>query len=110
MTLRRPYDTLTGCRWLPRFIDEARHHLAGTLPPDYRIAFCSPQGVDGFFLRHFGLAKDEILAVVRREGSDEGVAAWFVARPDADGERIRTWNELAPKIRKPGFPGHRTPQ
>lgn len=96
--------------WLPRFIDKARHHFAGSLPPDYQQAFCHPLGVDGVFLGHFKLTKEEILAVVEREESDEAIATWFVGRPESGLEPIKAWNELAPNIGKPGFPGHRSLQ
>jgi hypothetical protein len=108
MKLRRPEDRLAGCMWLPRFIDKARHHVAGTLAQDYQRAFCSPLGIDGVFFAHFALSKDEVIEVVRREKSDEAIAAWFVARAESSEEKIRAWNELAPNIGRPGFPGQRT--
>ena len=108
MKLRRPQDTLAGCMWLPRFIDKARHHVGGTLAPDFERPFCSPMATDGVFFAHFKLTKDEILAAIEREGSDEAIARWFLQRPDSGEERIRAWNELAPNIGKPGFPAHRT--
>jgi Domain of unknown function (DUF5069) len=93
--------------WLPRFIDKARHHFAGTLPADFQRAFCSPRGIDGVFFAHFKLTKEEILPAVQREGSDEAIARWFSRRPDSGEERIRGWNLLAPKIGMPGQPSHR---
>lgn len=107
MKLRRPHDALGGCIWLPRFIDKARHHLAGTLAKDYQGAFCNPLGIDGVFLGHFAVKRDEILDMLRREANDEAVGQWFVSRPDASPEKIRLWNELAPNIGSPGFPGER---
>jgi hypothetical protein len=106
--LRRPFDSLAGCIWLPRFIDKARHHLAGTLPPDYVGAFCNPLGIDGIFLSHLLLKRDELLEVIRRESTDEAIAGWFAARRESAPERIAAWNELAPQIGKPGFPCART--
>lgn len=108
MKLRRPEDKLAGCMWLPRFIDKARHAAAGTLHADYQRAFGSPLGIDGVFFAHFALKQEEILEAIRREQSDEAIGAWFVARPQSDAEKVRAWNELAPNIGKPGFPGHRT--
>jgi Domain of unknown function (DUF5069) len=93
--------------WLPRFIDKARLHFSGTLPADFQRAFCSPMGIDGVFFAHFKLAKEEILPVIRREGSDEAVGLWFTGRPDSGGERIPEWNLLAPKIGMRGQPSHR---
>jgi hypothetical protein len=108
MNLRRPNEMLGGCMWLPRFIDKARHHLAGTLAVDFQRAFCSPLGIDGVFFSHFKLTKEEVIAAVEREGSDEAVAEWFLRRPDSSEERVAAWNALAPNIGKPGFPAHRT--
>lgn len=108
MDLRRPYDKLGGCMWLPRFIDKARQHFAGTLAEDYRRAFCSPLGIDGVFFAHFALQKDDILEAIQREKSDEAIVAWFLARPELSAEKVRAWNDLAPHIGQPGFPAHRT--
>ncbi|MSU64812.1 MAG: DUF5069 domain-containing protein [Opitutus sp.] len=89
MKLRRPTDKLAGCVWLPRFIDKARHHLAGTLDPDYVRPFCHPLATDGVFLAHFALAKEEVIGqVAAANGSDELVAAWFAQRPQCTPERI----------------------
>jgi hypothetical protein len=93
--------------WLPRFIDKARHHAAGTLPADFQRAFCSPMGVDGVFFAHFKLTKEEILPAIQREGSDEAIGLWFSRRPDSGEDRIRDWNLIAPKIGMPGQPSHR---
>lgn len=94
--------------WLPRFIDKSRHHLAGTLAPDYQGAFCNPLGIDGIFLRFFEIMKPDILEVIRTAPEDDAVAVWFTARPQASAEAILRWNELAPNIGRPEFPGGRT--
>lgn len=107
MRLRRPTDQLAGCMWLPRFIDKARHHAAGTLAPGFQRPFCSPLGVDGAFFAHFSLTKDEILAAIQREQTDAAIAAWFLARPASTPERIAAWNDVAPHLGKPGYPGER---
>jgi hypothetical protein len=98
---------LGGCMWLPRFIDKARLHFAGVLAPDYQGAFCNPLGIDGVFFAHFGLKKDQIFEVIQREPTDAGVAAWFVSRPESGPEMVRSWNELAPNIGRPGYPNER---
>lgn len=108
MHLRRPTALLAGCVWLPRFIDKARHHLAGTLGEEYIRPFCHPLATDGVFLAHFGLAKEEIIAVIRdSQGDDAVVERWFLSRPSHTPERIAAWNELAPNIGKEGFPMRR---
>lgn len=108
VALRRPLDTLAGCVWLPRFIDKARLNFAGALPADYQRAFCSPLGIDGLFLAHFSLDREQTLAAIRREPSDAAVGQWFVAGLAEPPRMIQAWNELAPNIGKPGYPGHRT--
>jgi len=101
-------DKLAGCMWLPRFIDKARHHLAGTLDPDFVRPFCHPLATDGAFFAHFGLAKEEIIRVITEsKGSDDVVVDWFVRRPQGTPEKIAAWNELAPNIGKEGFPMRR---
>lgn len=106
--LRRPTATLADCVWLPRFIDKTRHHLAGTLEPDFVRPYCHPLATDGAFLSHFGLAKDEIVEVIRLSGGDDApVAAWFLGRPGVTPVTIQAWNTLAPQLGKPGFPVHR---
>jgi hypothetical protein len=107
MKLRRPSEMLGGCMWLPRFIDKARLHLAGALPTDYQGAFCNPLGMDGVFLSHFALKKNELLELIQREPTDEAVLAWWVARPESSASAIRAWNELAPNVGKPGYPNER---
>jgi Domain of unknown function (DUF5069) len=105
--LRRPADTLSGVMWLPRFIDKARMHLAGTLPPDYAFAFCHPRGVDGVFLAFFGLEKDDFIEAVKTAGPDDApVAAWFLRQRGATPDKIAEWNATAPQLGRPGFPMH----
>ena len=105
MKLRRPADKLAGCVWLPRFIDKARHHSAGTLEAEYIRPFCHPLATDGVFFAHFQLDKDEITGVVAgSKGDDTIIAQWFEGRPQYTPERVAAWNELAPNIGKEGYP------
>lgn len=105
ITLRRPCEALAGCIWLPRFIDKCSLHFAGTLPPDYLIAFCSPHGIDGIFLDHFDITPADVQSIIRAARTDEEVARWFCAQPGVTPDKIQLWNELAPNIGKPGHPG-----
>lgn len=108
MKLRRPTERLAGCVWLPRLIDKARHHLAGTLEADFVRPFCHPLATDGVFFAHFEIEKEDILRVIAdSHGSDEAVAQWFEARDPYTPERVATWNDLAPNIGKEGYPLHR---
>lgn len=102
--LRRPWEKLGGCAWLPRFIDKCRLRAAGALPPDYQLPFCHPLAVDGHFLAHFGLAADAAVTAASAP-LDEPVLAWFVAQPGVTAETIATWNDLAPNLGRAGFPG-----
>ncbi len=108
MKLRRPTDRLADCLWLPRFIDKTRHHLAGTLEPDFALPFCHPVATDGLFLAHFEIGKDEIIRLIAdSKGSNALVAQWFEGRPQYTPERVKAWNEQAPNIGKEGHPGRR---
>lgn len=107
--LRRPTEQLAGCVWLPRLVDKTRHHLAGTLPPDYVVPFCHPLATDGAFLTHFGIAREEWIAAVRTAAdNDAAVTTWFLGGKECTEGKIQAWNTLAPDLGKPGFPLHRS--
>ena len=107
MKLRRPSARLADVCWLPRFIDKARAHLDGTLPPEYVPRFGDSKGIDGVFLRHFNLEKDKFVEAVRASaGSDIAVAKWFYAQPAVTDARVNEWNRTAPEIGRPGQFGH----
>lgn len=107
LRLPKPTDSLADCVWLPRFIAKVRHHAEGLLDGDYLLAFCHPRAVDGHFLRHFGLEKDDAISAILRAKSDDTLEQWFTALPGVTKERIAAWNEFAPKIGSPGHPGER---
>lgn len=108
MRLPRPHDRLAGCVWLPRFAEKARRFLARQLPFTYRVAFGSRLGIDGAFLRHFGLTVPQFLAAVRRSGDNEALAEWFLPHPAARPERIAEWNRRAALLGVKGHPGYLT--
>jgi hypothetical protein len=62
MNLPTPYNTLANCVWLPRILAKARLLKSGNLPQDYAARFCNPTGVDGQFLLHFNLNRDDVLS------------------------------------------------
>ena len=106
MQLRRPTARLADVCWLPRFIDKARAHLDGTLPPEYARRFADSKGIDGVFMRHFGLTKEALIEAVRASnGSDIAVAKWFYAQPGVTDDKVNEWNRTAPEIGRPGNPG-----
>ena len=103
--LRRPQEQLAGCCWLPRFADKARFYRNGRLPFLYRLAFESRLGVDGYFLRHFGLSSCDFLAGVVRAADDTALAQWFASLPEVTPQRIADWNALATTLGARGYPG-----
>lgn len=105
---RRPIDKLAGCTWLARLTDKIRLHLAGELDPSFHMPFCNPHATDGIFFAHFDLTKDDIIAAVQSSnGDDDKVASWFLGRSANVSEKIAAWNQIAPQIGRPGFPGER---
>jgi hypothetical protein len=91
---------LGGCVWLPRILAKARLLRQGALPSEYESRFCHATGVDGQFLAHFGLTREDVLAAAALP--DAEAAAWLAGRTTA--ERIREWNHLAVNLGRPGFP------
>ena len=108
MHLPRPQDQLAGCVWLPRFAEKARRFLAQQLPFTYRVAFGSRLGIDGAFLRHFGLTVSQFLVAVRRSEDSAALAQWFLSLPAASSERIAEWNRRAASLGAKGQPGYLT--
>jgi Domain of unknown function (DUF5069) len=108
MHLPRPQDQLAGCVWLPRFADKARLFLVHQLPFIYRVAFGSRLGIDGAFLRHFGLTVEQFLAAVRQSADNETLVQWFLSIPAASSERIAEWNRRAASLGAKGHPGYLT--
>ena len=107
MTLRSPAARLADVCWLPRFIDKARAHLDGTLPPAYARRFGDSKGMDGAFLRFFGLTKEAFVEAVRAaNGSDIRVAKWFYGQPGVTDKTVEEWNAIAPEFGRPGQPGY----
>src|SRR5262245_16870457 len=102
VNLPTPRATLAGCMWLPRIIAKARLIESGALPAEYAARFCHPTGVDAQFLRFFELEKEDIIRASR--GTDEHVASWFGNLTAAHPSLVAEWNELAPKLGRPGFP------
>ncbi len=80
------------------------------MPFSYRIAFGARTGVDGFFFRHFGLSKAQVLSAIRERSDDTAVAEWFLQQPGVTPERIAAWNRFAPMLGVKGHPGYRTRQ
>lgn len=108
MNLPHPRAELAGCCWLPRLTAKTRGYLKGEMTLSYRVAFGSRIGVDGYFFRHFGLTRAQVIAAVRAASSDAAVAQWFLRRPGVTAQSVAAWNELAPRLGAKGNPGYLT--
>jgi hypothetical protein len=108
LKLHRPQDQLAGCCWLPRFADKIRAAHRKQLPLFYRLALGSSLGVDGYFLRNFGLTFPSFRQAVLTAAGNEELALWFNQQPQCTPDTIQAWNSLAPQLGKPGNPGYLT--
>ena len=70
------------------------------MPPDYTANFCHLKGVDGQFLSHFALSREDILSAAAV--SDERASEWFLSRSSV--ERVEQWNQIGLNLGRPGFP------
>ena len=105
MNLRGPHQRLAGCCWLPRIVDKVRVAEQGRLPLLYRLSLGSSIGIDGYFLRHFGLTFRHVRNAVIEIQNDEGVTQWFLSQPGVNASTIEGWNDYGPKLGTPGYPG-----
>ncbi len=103
MNIRTPWQHLSGCIWLARLTDKARLMSQGNLPRDYLMLLGHPRGIDGHFVRHFGLDRNTTLEAVQLD--DSSVERWFLVQPGVTEASIQTWNELAPNLGRRGWPG-----
>ena len=90
MKLRHSSDQIAGCCWLPRFADKGRAYLVGELPFVYRLAFGHRLGVDGCFLRRFGVSRRQFLQAVAALSGDEALAQWFLTLPSVNAASIES--------------------
>ncbi len=104
-SLRLPMEMLAGCVWLARLVDKARLQKAGNLPMDYAQFLGHPRGVDGRFLRHFGLDRDETIVSLGNANDDQTAADWLLRQDGVSESAILSWNEIAVNLGRPGFPG-----
>jgi len=64
--------------------------------------------VDGYFLRHFSLTRERLLAGVRAAHNDTSLQSWFLSQPSVTASSILSWNRLAPTLGMRGHPGFLT--
>lgn len=105
MNIRHPHHQLAGCCRLPRIVDKVRVSAQGRLPLLYRLSLGSPMGIDGYFLRHFGLTFRQLRNAIREIKNDEVVAQWFLSQPGVNASTIADWNDYGAKLGTPGYPG-----
>ncbi len=65
---------MDGWRYLPRYIDKIRLHLAGKLHSDYTENF--GKGFDGTWLKHAGVTHEQMIEVVKNSITDGEVCDW----------------------------------
>ena len=102
MILPEPKEMLGGCVWLPRILCKARLLSEGKLPDDYEDRFCHPTGVDGQFLRFFGLDRETVLEMARMPDCD--ALDHFQRERGVGPEKIAEWNEIAVNLGREGYP------
>jgi hypothetical protein len=100
MKIPSPRESLAGCVWLPRILTKGRRLQAGSLPPEYAARFCHATGVDGQFLIHFALTREEVLRLAALPESEAVTVFLSQTSPG----RIQEWNHIALNLGRPGFP------
>ncbi len=108
MQLPHPLAQLAGCCWLARHVAKTRVFLSGELPFTYQLAFGKRTGIDGYFFRHFGLNKTQMLTAIRARPDHAVVAEWFLQQPGVTPDRIAAWNHFAPLLGVKGHPAYLT--
>lgn len=71
---RSPRETMDGWSYLPRYVDKIRLHLAGKLHADYQENF--GKGFDALWLKHAGVAHEQMIDVVKNYTTDGEVCDW----------------------------------
>jgi hypothetical protein len=71
---RSPRETMDGWSYLPRYVDKIRLHLAGKLHADYHENL--GKGFDGMWLKHAGVAHEQMIEVVKNSITDGEVCDW----------------------------------
>ena len=84
--------------------DNVRASQQENFPLLYRVSLGSPIGIDGYFLRHFGLSFPQFRNAVIETRTDQDLEQWFLGQPEVHSSTISTWNDFAPKLGTPGHP------
>jgi hypothetical protein len=72
---------------------------------DYARFLGHPRGVDGRFLRHFGLDSGEAIQSLGKTNDDLTAEEWFLGQDGVSEAAILSWNGIAVNLGRPGFPG-----
>lgn len=105
--LRSPFDrSVADTMHWGRFIDKIRLHQLGELPKEYSEVLGHKLGVDGTFLKHFGLTIEQVTQSVAGK-SDPELALWIERVVDNFPAKSDSWNDLAPDLGKEGTAMHR---
>jgi Domain of unknown function (DUF5069) len=90
---RSPYETMDGWRWLPRYVDKIRLHLAGKLHSDYTDNV--GKGFDGFWLKAAGVTHEQMVEVVKNSPTDGQVCDWVRQNVKKSAvEKEACWQEI----------------
>jgi len=102
---RSPAEKVGGLVYFGRMLDKIRAHAKGELPAEYLEKLGS--GFDGRCCRFLGLKYEDVVARVKKGGSDEEIWqwAWEHSRKPTD-EDIENFNEF---LRKCGWKDALTP-
>jgi gluconokinase len=97
--LRGPREEVGGLYYFGRMIDKIRLHLRGDLPDEYQPNFGLARGLDGLLSQFLSLNHSEIVARVKKGGTDEEILQWCFSNGLRPNEiQIRVWNSFAEKV------------
>jgi hypothetical protein len=85
---------MDGWRYLPRYIDKIRLHLAGKLHADYQENL--GKGFDGMWLKAAGVTHEQMIDVVKNSLTDGQVCDWVrqnVKKSPAD--KAAHWQDMS---------------
>jgi len=97
--MRSPREKVGDLYHFGRMIDKIRLHLRDALPDEYKPNFGLARGLDGLLAQFLNLTHGEIVARVKKGGTDAEILEWCFAnglRPNET--QIIMWNSFAEKI------------
>ncbi len=90
---RSARETMDGWRYLPRYVDKIRLHLAGKLHSDYTDNF--GKAFDGMWLKAAGVAHEQMIEVVKNSITDGEVCDWVHAHVKRTAEeKAAHWHDV----------------